>query len=143
MKKTIKLFLLCLALSQGVAAQKSIGANGGYGGKTGSCLSGGAHFCEEALAAIESRSAEEDAALPIHFIKDASGHLVMQVSKANLTEEQDRLNYKKKFAFFIDEDFTLDESIRKALYPDEPKSIIIRQGMYAIIEWENHYYIRF
>jgi hypothetical protein len=143
MKKTIKLFLFCLALSQGVAAQ-SIGSTSGYSfsSVTTNCEQNG-HFCKGALAAIESRSVEDAAALPLHFIKDASGHLVMQVSKANLTEEQDLLNYKNKFAFFIDADFKLDESIHKVLYPEDDKPMIIRQGMYAIIEWENYYYIRF
>ncbi len=138
MKKTIIIALLSLALGlveKGNA--QSVGASMAYG--KGQCGVGGT-TCVIGISVPASRSVDETK-LSLHLMKDASGHIVMQISKANLTEEQERLNYKNKFAFYIEEDVILEDSVREAL--DSEKPIVIKQGMYPIIEWENYYYIRF
>ena len=141
MKNTIYLLFLVCSSAIGLQAQTSVAAGAGYGQP---CSMGGRPFCGSSIQVTQSRIAEEDPnAAPIRLFKDSSGHLVMQVNKKTLTEEQDRLNYKNKFAFFVEQDFTLNDEATKSLYPDTNKNVIIEQGMYPIIEWENHYYIRF
>ena len=142
MKRTTQ--LLSLLLLCGVASTKgqSIGAESKHSSNRMDCSGAPKSLCISSTSVPERRT-NNDAALPLHFIKDASGHLVMQVSKASLTEEQDRINYRNKYAFLVEEDVTLDDSMRKALMPDSEKPLVIVQGMYPIIEWEGHYYIRF
>jgi hypothetical protein len=107
------------------------------------CTSKTGHLCGVEVKTIESKDSVEKNVSPINFLKSENGGLIMKVSKIGLSEEQERLYYKNKFSFLIDEDFTLDESIRAALYPDDNKPIVIRKGLYPIVEWDDHYYIRF
>ena len=146
MKKHIqKIFLLLfLGIAQMGIAQ-SIGALSGYGGTRLDCGGDTGHFCGAALSVPASRSANE-ATLPIQLRKDESGHLVVQVLKSALTEDQDKINFKNKFLFYVEEDMILDASVKNALSSTETEAedlVKIKQGIYPIISWDKFYLIRF
>ncbi len=142
MKKQLIIALLSLALGiveKGSA--QSVAAKDGYGSSL-NCSELGGRFCMLKATVPANRTSNEKS-MPLHFLIDKSGHLVMQVSKERLTEEQDLLNFRNKFIYYVEEDVMLDNTIQEALTPNTEKPISIKQGMYPIIEWENHYYIRF
>ena len=142
MKKQLTIALLSLALGiMEKGSAQSVGATDGYGSSM-NCSDLGGRFCMLKATVPANRTSNEKS-MPLHFLMDKSGHLVMQVSKELLTEEQDNLNYKNKFIYYVEEDIILDNTIQEALTPNSEKPILIKQGMYPIIEWENHYYIRF
>ncbi len=145
MKKTIKLlyfFLYCtltlVKAQTNVVMKPTYSAVGHF-----PCTSSSGHLCGIAVKVIEMKDSVEKSISPIDFLKSESGSLIMKVSKVSLTEEQERLYYKNKFSFLINEDFTLDESIRIALFPNDDKPIVVRKGLYPIVEWDDYYYIRF
>ena len=145
MKKHIqKIFLLLFLGVAQMGNAQSIGASSGYGGRI-DCNAIGGSFCTSALNVPSNRSADE-ATLPVRLRKDESGHLVMQVLKSSLTEEQDKINFKNKFLFYVDEDTFLDVSVKNALSSKETETedlVKIKQGMYPIISWDDYYFIRF
>ena len=145
MKKHIqKIFLLLFLGVVQIGNAQSIGASSGYGGRI-DCNEIGGRFCTSALNIPASRSANETA-LPIQIRKDESGHLVMQVLKSALTEEQDKINFKNKFLFYVEEDTFLDVSVKNALSSTETEAedlVKIKQGIYPIISWDKFYLIRF
>ena len=144
MKKHIqKIFLLLFLGVAQIGNAQSVGASGGYGIRPCGATTG--HFCGASLTVPANRSADE-AALPLRIRKDESGHLVMQVLKSALTEEQDKINFKNKFLFYVEEDTFLDVSVKNALSSTETEAedlVKIKQGIYPIISWDKFYLIRF
>ena len=145
MKKHIqKIFLLLFLGVAQMGNAQSIGALVGYGARPG-CTGIGGSCCVSALNIPSNRNANETT-LPIQLRKDESGHLVMQVLKSALTEEQDKINFKNKFLFYVEEDMTLDVSVKNALSSTETEAedlVKIKQGIYPIISWDKFYLIRF
>jgi hypothetical protein len=138
--KTI-IFCLAFAVWQSGFSQNSVSAVGGYGSNRIICGELGSQPCIGNVSVNHNKS--ESNTSSINIAKDASGHLVFQFLKSQMTKEQEEITFKDKFVYFVEQDIILDDSINDAFERTKEQPIIIRQGMYPIIEWLDSYFVKF
>lgn len=143
MKKQINkitCLILCCLLAHICDAQV-VAADSKSGRTELDCGNIGRHTCFSSTVVLEGRN--NDQTPPILLSIDANDRLVMQINKERLSKEVEDFNYKNKTAFYIEENITLDDTVREALQREKGDHVIIQAGWYPIIETPNSYLIAY
>jgi hypothetical protein len=103
----------------------------------GGCVGMGG-LCNSSMIILNNRSAEEGTNFAV--FQSANNRVIIKYPKALLDEDM-KLLFLSRDAYFLEIPQTLDNSIKEALHKE--KNIVLAQGWHPIIEWEDSYFISF
>ncbi len=144
MKKTLKKLIVsslcCLGLLQNGVAQTAVAIIIGESARqaNGDC-GGSGRGCANSIVPMNFNNPESVENTGNLFLTE-NQRLNLRFSKNTMSATIKEWNFEQKLVYFIEKDTPLDLSLCAAL---QKESIVIKQGMYPIIEWEDAYFVSF